>query len=75
MDYFLDPSDVVQGIIKAAVFGFFLASISAFQGMRTRGGAEGVGRSTTRAVVISSVTVLVMDYFLTTWILEYFPNF
>jgi len=75
MDYYLDPSDVVQGLIKGAIFGFFLTSISTFQGITTRGGAEGVGRSTTQAVVYSSVTVLVMDYFLTTWILEYFPKF
>jgi len=65
MDYYLDPSDVVQGLIKAAVFGYLLASISAFQGIRTRGGAEGVGRSTTQAVVVSSLTILLSDFFLT----------
>lgn len=75
MDYFLDASDLVQGLIKAAIFGFTLAAISTFRGLSTRGGAEGVGRATTKAVVNSSVTILVLDYFLTTWILEYFPKF
>lgn len=75
LDYYLDADDVVQGLCKAAVFGFVLAAISTYQGMTTQGGAEGVGRATTKAVVYSSVCILVMDYFLTTWILEYFPEF
>lgn len=70
--YYVDARDFFGGLIKAAVFGFFIAVISCYQGYVTKGGAEGVGRSTTRAVVISSVVVLVVDYFLTTWILEYF---
>jgi len=60
----------VGGVLKAAVFGFILASISCFEGFRTRNGAKGVGISTTRAVVISSVTILIVDYFLTQLLLE-----
>ncbi|EKD52027.1 MAG: hypothetical protein ACD_62C00127G0002 [uncultured bacterium] len=66
----LDAEDVVGGVLKAAVFGFILASISCFEGFRTRNGAKGVGISTTRAVVISSVTILIVDYFLTQLLLE-----
>lgn len=72
--YYVDISDVTGGLLKAAVFGFCIAAISCYQGYITRGGAEGVGRATTRAVVVSSVTVLVVDYFLTTWILEFISN-
>lgn len=69
--YYVDVRDVVGGLIKAGFFGFFIALISCYQGFTTKGGAKGVGDSTTAAVVVSSVTVLVMDYFLTTWILEF----
>ena len=72
--WYVDPSDINGSLVKAAFFGFFIGSISCYKGFRTTGGAEGVGRSTTSAVVVSSVTVLVMDYFLTTWILEVFTK-
>ncbi|HSA58276.1 MAG TPA: ABC transporter permease [bacterium] len=72
--YYVDVDDVVGGLIKAAFFGAMLGLISCQRGYRTYGGAEGVGRSTTQAVVISSVVILVMDYFLTSWILEVFPG-
>lgn len=72
--YYVDVDDVMGGLIKAAIFGFVLALISCYRGYRTEGGAEGVGRATTQAVVVSSVAILVMDYFLTSWILEIFPG-
>lgn len=68
---FVEPKDILGGVIKAAFFGFLLASISCFEGIRTKQGARGVGISTTRAVVLSSVTILVTDYFLTQIILEF----
>ena len=68
----VSADDVIGGVIKAAFFGFILGSISCFEGFRTKNGAKGVGISTTRAVVISSVTVLVTDYFLTQIVLEFF---
>ena len=67
----VEPDDVMGGVIKAAVFGFMLASLSCFEGFRTKNGAKGVGISTTRAVVISSVSILIVDYFLTQIILEF----
>lgn len=72
--YYVSVRDFVGGLIKAVVFGFFISLISCYQGYTATMGAAGVGRATTRAVVISSVTVLVSDYFLTSWILEYFTR-
>jgi len=71
---FVDPKDVVGGVLKSAVFGFLLGSLSCFEGFRTKNGAKGVGIATTRAVVFSSVSVLVVDYFLTQIILEVTRN-
>ena len=71
-EYFVDPDDLYGGLIKALIFGFLLAVISCFQGYYTKNGATGVGKSTTKAVVISSVTILIVDYFLTQWILKIF---
>ena len=57
--------DVVSGMVKAAVFGLIFSLIACVRGYYTTGGAEGVGRSTTRAVVSGSLSVLVADFFLT----------
>lgn len=61
----VDTEDIFNGLIKAAVFGLILALIGCYKGFNTRGGAEGVGKATTEAVVLSSVSILVSDYFLT----------
>lgn len=70
MENYVDVDDLFGGLLKAVFFGFFLSIISCYQGYHTSGGAKGVGVSTTKAVVISSVVILVVDYFLTQWILE-----
>ena len=57
--------DIVSGLIKAAAFGLIFSLIACVRGFYTTGGAEGVGRSTTRAVVSGSLAVLVADFFLT----------
>jgi phospholipid/cholesterol/gamma-HCH transport system permease protein len=62
---FFHLSDVFGGLIKALVFGSIIAVIGCYQGFRTEGGAEGVGKSTTRAVVLSSVLILISDYVVT----------
>ena len=62
---FLDLKDLWSGLIKAAVFGGLLTLVGCQQGFDTRGGAEGVGRSTTRAVVVGSLAILISDFFLT----------
>jgi phospholipid/cholesterol/gamma-HCH transport system permease protein len=56
--------DVAMGLIKAAVFGVVIAIVGCWQGLRTEGGAEGVGRATTRTVVIASISILIMNFFL-----------
>lgn len=61
----MEPWDVWSGLIKAAVFGLVIVAISCHAGYTASGGARGVGLATTRAVVYSSVAVLVFDYFLT----------
>ncbi|MDD5243542.1 MAG: ABC transporter permease [Syntrophorhabdaceae bacterium] len=62
---YLDLEDIYNGLIKAAVFGIIMSVISCYKGFYTSGGAEGVGKSTTEAVVMSSVTILITDYVLT----------
>jgi phospholipid/cholesterol/gamma-HCH transport system permease protein len=62
---FLEVSDVTSGIVKAAVFGLIFSLVACVRGYFTEGGAEGVGRSTTRAVVSGSLAILFADFFLT----------
>ena len=62
---YLDANDFTSGVIKAAVFGLLIAVIGCQKGFYTTGGAEGVGRSTTRAVVLASIAILISDFFLT----------
>ncbi|MBE0606311.1 MAG: ABC transporter permease, partial [Deltaproteobacteria bacterium] len=59
--------DIYTGLIKASVFGMLIALISCHHGFAAEGGAEGVGRATTRAVVASSMMVLISDYFMTSF--------
>jgi phospholipid/cholesterol/gamma-HCH transport system permease protein len=61
----LQFSDLMQGVAKPVVFGFLLATVGCYKGLTVRGGTEGVGRATTQAVVISSVLILITDFFLT----------
>lgn len=62
---FMKPMDVIVGLAKAAVFGFVVALMGCYHGFRSTGGAEGVGRATTAAVVAASILVLAFDYVLT----------
>ncbi len=61
---YLELWDVLGGLIKAGIFGIVIAIIGSWQGLKTEGGAEGVGRATTRAVVISSIIILILNFFL-----------
>jgi phospholipid/cholesterol/gamma-HCH transport system permease protein len=56
--------DLVQGSVKPIVFGLIIGTVGCYQGLRVKGGTQGVGRATTTAVVVSSVFVLVVDFFL-----------
>lgn len=61
----VQPSDISNGLVKAAVFGLVLSTIGCHRGFTAGGGARGVGIATTQAVVYSAVLILVADYFLT----------
>lgn len=65
---FLEVQDVYSGLVKACFFGAAFTLISCYKGFYAKGGAEGVGRATTGAVVFSSMTILVSDYFLSAWL-------
>ena len=60
----ISTSDLIGGIIKPVCFGLLIGSISCYKGLSTTGGTVGVGRSTTTAVVISSIWVIIFDFFL-----------
>ncbi len=60
---FFEPFDVQFAVIKSFSFGFTMTAVGCYFGFNTTGGAEGVGRATTRAVVVSSMVILVLDAF------------
>lgn len=60
----VDWPDIAGGLLKGAVFGGIIAVVACYKGYYTSGGATGVGRATTTSVVISSVSLLVSNYFL-----------
>jgi phospholipid/cholesterol/gamma-HCH transport system permease protein len=62
---FLEINDVISGLIKAGAFGLILTLTGCVRGYHTSGGAEGVGRATTAAVVSASLIILFTDFFLT----------
>ena len=69
----LDMNDLIMGIVKPFVFGALLIWVACYKGLTTEGGTEGVGKSTTQSVVISSIIILIGDYFVTQvliWILN-----
>jgi phospholipid/cholesterol/gamma-HCH transport system permease protein len=57
--------DLAMGMMKPLAFGLIIATVGCWQGLRVKGGTQGVGRATTNAVVVSSVLVLTIDFFLT----------
>jgi phospholipid/cholesterol/gamma-HCH transport system permease protein len=63
--FLVDIDDLYNGMIKATFFGLVLSIVGCYKGLYTKGGAEGVGRATTESVVLSSVSILISDYFLT----------
>jgi phospholipid/cholesterol/gamma-HCH transport system permease protein len=67
-------SDLLPPTLKTAVYGLIIGTVSCFQGMRTRGGTEGVGRSVTSSVVLSSLFIILADVVLVRLILVFFPT-
>jgi phospholipid/cholesterol/gamma-HCH transport system permease protein len=66
----LYTGDIWMGLIKPFFLGFVISSIGCVVGLRTSGGTQGVGRATTSAVVIASVSVIAVDFFLTPLLIE-----
>ena len=60
----ITTDDLIGGVVKPLVFSLIIGSIACRQGLSTEGGTVGVGRSTTRAVVLASIVVIIADYFL-----------
>lgn len=61
----VEVEDFFSGLVKSVFFGFFIGLIACYQGLKTEGGTQGVGKSTTYSVVISSLMVFIADFFLT----------
>ena len=61
----MEVMDIIKGLTKALVFGGIIGLVSCYVGFKTSGGARGIGRSTTRAVVVSFLLIFVANYFLT----------
>lgn len=70
IQWYADPPDFVWGLFKAGVFGYVMAVVGCYKGLYVRGGAEGVGKATTQAVVVASVSILILDYFLTDFLMS-----
>lgn len=64
---FLEPSDLAMSMVKAAVFGFFIALMGCYHGFKSKGGAAGVGKSTTNAVVSAFILILLSNLIITIW--------
>jgi phospholipid/cholesterol/gamma-HCH transport system permease protein len=67
-------SDFLPPTFKTLVYGLIIGTVSSYQGMRTRGGTEGVGRSATSSVVLSSLFIILADVVLVRFILVFFPT-
>jgi phospholipid/cholesterol/gamma-HCH transport system permease protein len=70
----VDPNDIIGGLIKAAVFGLIISLISCYKGFNARGGAKGVGVATTEAVVMASVSIMIVDYFLSALLVNFWSR-
>ena len=62
--------DVFMGLVKPVLFGFIVATVGCFYGMTARGGTQGVGRATTQAVVAASVLIIVVNFFVTQFLMN-----
>jgi phospholipid/cholesterol/gamma-HCH transport system permease protein len=69
MKVYFVPWDVFYGLIKALIFGWAMTLIACYQGINTRGGARGVGRATTNAVVVSCLSIFLLNYVLASLLL------
>jgi phospholipid/cholesterol/gamma-HCH transport system permease protein len=68
----ISVEDIIGGVIKPLFFGLIIGSVSCYKGLSTTEGTVGVGRSTTSAVVLSSIVVIIFDFFLSRAIMSLF---
>ncbi|HUV68058.1 MAG TPA: ABC transporter permease [Terracidiphilus sp.] len=71
---YLRYPDILQGLVKPLFFGYIIASVGCFYGLRTSGGTQGVGRSTISAVVNSSVLIIFVDFLISQIMIALFPR-
>jgi phospholipid/cholesterol/gamma-HCH transport system permease protein len=62
-------SDVFMGLAKPVVFGFIISTVGCYYGLSTKGGTQGVGRATTQAVVVAMILIIVVDVFVTRFLM------
>jgi phospholipid/cholesterol/gamma-HCH transport system permease protein len=67
----VEATDMVGGLLKTLFFGLAIGLIACHHGLSASGGTEGVGRATTRTVVVSALTILISDFILTNLLLEF----
>jgi phospholipid/cholesterol/gamma-HCH transport system permease protein len=65
----LDFQDVTQGLMKPFFFAFVVAQVGSYYGLHTEGGTEGVGRSTTKAMVVASILIIMLDFLITKFLI------
>ena len=65
----VDPEDIYEGIIKSVVFGVAASLLAVWEGYNAIPTAEGVGRATTRTVVITAIAILILDFMITAWVI------
>jgi len=71
--WYLDPYDFTHGLWKSIVFGIVITLIGCYKGFHAEGGARGVGMATTQAVVIGSIAIFVLDYVMTSVLIQFMP--
>jgi len=70
IESWLEPADIFQGLLKGLVFGTVITLIGCYKGYNAEGGARGVGQATTGAVVAGSISIFIINYFLTALMLR-----
>ena len=69
----LSFADTLMGLTKPVFFGFIVATIGCYFGLQTRGGTQGVGRSTTQAMVAASILIIAVNFFITQALMNWGP--
>jgi phospholipid/cholesterol/gamma-HCH transport system permease protein len=71
---FITYADLMPATLKTTVFGFLIASVAGYLGFNARGGTEGVGDASTRAVVLASILIILSDVVLVRMIFFFYPQ-